>query len=147
MSGIGGEEGRIMALDLGRRRIGVAMTDDAGITAHILTTIKAESAADALKKILELVREHGPVLLVVGLPINMDGSMGPEAERCRKIADEISLRSGVPVAMWDERLTTSMAERSLMEQGMRRKKRKEVIDQVAAVFLLQDYLQHSRSNT
>ena len=142
--GTGGKEGKIMAFDLGRRRIGVAMTDAGGLMAHSLTTLEVKSSAGALEKVLSIIRDHQPDELLVGLPVNMDGTRGPESERCKKFAEELSRATGLPVSLWDERLTTVMAERSLVEQGLSRKKRKGVVDKVAALLLLQDFIHHRR---
>jgi len=142
--GAGEGIGKIMAFDLGRRRIGVAMTDVGGLMAHSLTTLEVKSAAGALEAVLSIIKDHQPDELLVGLPVNMDGTRGPESDRCRKFADEISRATGLPVSLWDERLTTVMAERSLIEQGLTRKKRKGVVDRVAALILLQDFIQHRR---
>jgi putative Holliday junction resolvase len=136
--------GKIMAFDLGRRRIGVAMTDAGGLMAHSLTTLEIRSSAGALEKALSIIRDHQPDELLVGHPVNMDGTRGRESERCRKFAEELSETTGLPVSLWDERLTTVMAERSLVEQGLTRKKRKGVVDRVAALLLLQDFIQHRR---
>jgi putative Holliday junction resolvase len=145
MSGeIGRHPGRIMAFDHGKRRIGVAVSDERRLLAQAVATIHVSSKAPALPRILELIGEYRPYELVVGHPLNMDGSAGPSAIRCEAFARELGEASSLPVSLWDERLTTSWAERSLIEQDFRRADRRKVIDQVAAVLLLQGFLDHRR---
>ncbi len=138
--------GKILALDLGRKRIGVAMSDEGGTHAFPLVTVQVVSGAKALARILELIGEQRPGELLVGLPLNMNGSRGPEALRCEAFARRLAEASGLPVSLWDERLTTAWAERSLIEQDVRRRRRRQVIDQAAAVLLLQGYLESRRGS-
>jgi putative Holliday junction resolvase len=129
-----------MAVDVGTRRIGLAVSDECRRVAFPLVTVQVTSLARALDRVAELAREQGATALVVGLPVNMDGSEGPSARRCRRAAALLEERSGLPVTLADERLTTAMAQRSLIEADVSRSRRREVIDQAAAVLLLRDHL-------
>lgn len=137
---------RIMALDLGDKRIGIALSDPLGWTAQGLGVISVKgSTGEEIEKIKEIAREHEVERIVVGLPRNMDGSPGSQAERARAFAGRLSKALGLPVEMWDERLTTVAAEKLLIEAGMSRDTRRQVIDKTAAVLILQSYLD-SRGN-
>ncbi len=137
--------GRIMAFDIGQKRIGVALSDEGALLAQPLDTIEATSRRQAMELIMALVQRHRPVELVVGHPLNMDGTTGPQARRCEQFAGALAGASGLSVSLWDERLTTSWAERSLIEQDLSRRRRREVVDRVAAAILLQGYLDRRRS--
>jgi putative Holliday junction resolvase len=143
---VSGAPGKILAFDLGSKRIGVAAGDEAHGMAFPLVTLPVTSRAATLDRIMELVLEHRPAALVVGLPLNMNGSRGPAAARCEEFALRLGAASGLPVHLEDERLTTAWAERSLVEQNLRRNRRREVIDQAAAVLLLQGWLERRRSS-
>jgi putative Holliday junction resolvase len=137
---------RIMGIDYGEKRIGVAVSDPMGWTAQGLEVItKVNSREDAVKSVLELAEEYETELIVVGLPINMNGSHGPGAEKARKFASRLAEVSQIPVELWDERLTTMEAEKVLISANMRRSKRRKVIDKVAAVLILQGYLDRRNS--
>lgn len=137
--------GRVMAVDPGRRRIGVAISDETGLLAHPVATIHVRGADQALEELLALVREHRPVEIVVGLPLNMDGTRGPEAERAERFARRLEAASGLAVSLHDERLTTAWAERTLIERDLSRAKRRKVVDRLAAVILLQGWLDRRRA--
>jgi putative holliday junction resolvase len=135
---------RIMGLDLGSRTIGVAVSDELGWTAQGIKTIRRKSRREDLTEILSLIAEYTVERIVVGLPINMDGSLGPQAEKVLHWAKEMEERTRLPVETWDERLSTVGASRVLLEADLSREKRKGVIDKLAAVFILQGYLDQNR---
>lgn len=132
---------RRLGLDYGDRRIGVAMSDELGWTAQGLEVIRRTNAEADLARIADLVREHGVKEVVVGLPKNMDGSIGPRGEICMAFAERLRGKLDVPVVLWDERLSTVSAERTLIEADVSRKKRKQVVDKMAAAIILQHYLE------
>jgi putative Holliday junction resolvase len=127
---------RALGLDLGGRRIGVAVSSGALATPY--ETV--ERAADAHARIAELVEETGAEVVVVGLPLSLDGSEGPAAEAVLAEVEELRGALGVPVETYDERLTTVTAERALREQGVKGRRRRQVVDQVAAAVILQAWL-------
>ncbi|OPY57442.1 MAG: putative Holliday junction resolvase [Pelotomaculum sp. PtaU1.Bin035] len=134
---------RIMGLDLGEKRIGVAVSDPMGWTAQGLEVIisKGSSMAD-IKRIKEVAREYEVGRVVVGLPKNMDGSPGLQAEKIKTFAGRLSEALGLPVELWDERLTTVAAEKLLIEADLSRARRRKVIDKMAAALILQGYLDY-----
>jgi RNAse H-fold protein YqgF len=131
---------RIMALDLGDRRIGVAVSDALGWTAQGVGVVERHRDGRELAEIERLVREREVSEIVVGLPRNMDGSIGPRGEICIAFAEMLRGRLQLPVHLWDERLTTAAAERTLLEADVSRKKRRQVVDKLAATLILQHYL-------
>ncbi|ADO74251.1 Holliday junction resolvase RuvX [Stigmatella aurantiaca] len=131
---------RTLGLDLGTKTIGVAVSDGLGLTAQALTTVRRTNLKADLAALAELAREHEASRIVLGLPLNMDGSEGPRAEASRKFADALGQALHLPVEFWDERLSTVAAERTLLEADLTRAKRKQVIDQMAAQFILQGWL-------
>lgn len=131
---------RILALDVGDKYIGVAISDLLGITAQGLTTIKRESNLIALEAIELLIKEHNINKIVVGLPKNMNGTIGPQGEKVQKFARKLQNKFAVEIIYIDERLTTVLAENMLIEADISRKNRKKVIDKVAASYILQTYL-------
>jgi putative Holliday junction resolvase len=131
---------RVMGLDYGERRIGVAMSDMFGWTAQGIEVIDQKVVKDPMARIAELVKEYEVESLVVGLPKNMNGTIGPSGEYCIAFADKLRQTLTLPVQLWDERLTTVSAERTLLEADVSRNKRKLVIDKMAAAILLQSYL-------
>lgn len=131
---------RIMGLDLGSKTIGIALSDELGIAAHAMKTISRQSIKKDLAAIGDLVSTYEVHRIVVGLPIQMTGTLGIEAKKVLKFVDEIKRALSVSVTTWDERLTTVQAERVLLEAGLSRKKRKRVIDKTAATLILQSYL-------
>ncbi len=138
---------RVLGLDLGRKRIGAAISDPFGWTAQPLETIRVESIPDALAHLQTLVRRHEVATIVVGLPLNMDGSQGEQALWVRRTGERLARDlADVPIVYWDERLTTSVSESVLIESGMTRKKRKEHRDRLAAMLILQSYLDFQRRN-
>jgi putative Holliday junction resolvase len=131
---------RTLGLDYGTKTIGVAASDALGLTAQTVTTIRRTSLKADLAALKELVNEYEAERFVVGLPLNMDGSEGPRAEATRKFVDALTQALGLPVELWDERLSTVAAQRTLLEADVSRAKRREVIDQMAAQFILQGWL-------
>jgi len=137
---------RKVALDLGDVRIGVAVSDGLGITANPRETYwrkKGDIDYD-INYFIEYAKKEDADAFVLGLPKNMDGTEGPRAEICRQFGDLLSEKSGLPVYYQDERLTTVTAERMLIEADVRREKRKQVIDKVAATIILQSFLDQKR---
>ncbi|MCW3490410.1 Holliday junction resolvase RuvX [Dethiobacter alkaliphilus] len=132
---------RILGLDVGDRTIGVAASDALGWTAQGLEVIRRTTWENDLKRIRELVAEYEVSLIVVGYPKNMNNTVGPRAKLSEEFADKLSAELNLPVKLWDERLTTMEAERTLLSADMSRAKRKKVIDKMAAVLILQNYLQ------
>ena len=132
---------RILAFDVGEKRIGVAVSDLLGITAQgIETYTRSDNLEQDVKHLLQLAESYKPVKLLFGMPRNMDGSYGMQAEITRTFADAVLAKWDGDHAFQDERLTTASARRTLIEADMRRDKRKQVIDKVAAVLILQSYL-------
>ena len=133
---------RIMGLDVGSRTVGVAISDGLGWTAQGIETIKIneENLEFGLERIDKLLKEHNVTEFVVGYPKNMNNSIGPRAEASEQYAKLLTDKYSFPVTMWDERLTTMAAERMLIDADVSRKKRKLVIDKMAAVLILQGFL-------
>ena len=140
---------RIIGLDYGTKTVGVAVSDSLGITAQAVETItrkEENKLRQTLARIEALIDEYNVEEIVVGLPKNMNNTIGERAEACRDFADKLERRTGLPVIMWDERLTTVSADNVLKECGVRRDNRKAVVDKIAAVFILQGYLDY-KSNS
>jgi putative Holliday junction resolvase len=137
---------RILALDPGTKRIGVALSDELGWTAQPLETFERKSLAADVAHIKELVHCHEVREVVIGMPVQLDGRMGPAAQSVRQFLEAVQAGVGVPVVTWDERLTTKAAEQMLIEADVSRKKRKGVVDRVAAALLLKSYLEHLSSS-
>ena len=135
---------RIIGLDVGEKRIGVAVSDELAIAAHPLTVIVRDGLEKDLRKIEEIVQEYSAVGIVVGLPLNMNGTIGESAKRVLSFTDSLKKKFSVSVETWDERLTTVSSEKVLLEADLSREKRKKVIDKVAATLLLQCYLDNRR---
>lgn len=131
---------RYLGLDVGERTIGLAVSDPLGLTAQGLTTIIRTSNKEDYEKVKEYVDEYDIKTLVVGLPYNMNGTQGPSAERAKKFAEKLKNKYQLEIRYQDERMTTMSAERVLIEAGVRREKRKVHIDKIAAVFILQAFL-------
>ena len=133
-------QGRLLAFDYGSKRIGVAVSDPLGITAQPLPAIRREGDRKDVAAIAALAGEVGAAGFVFGLPLHVDGNEGKMAELVRRFAGKLAEATGLPVGMWDERFTTAQAERTLIDAGVRREKRKEVRDSMSAVFILQGVL-------
>lgn len=135
---------KILAIDYGDSRTGLACCDRFESIASPLGTVFEKSPEKCFKKILEKAKELGSELIVVGHPVNMDGSAGARAKLCKELAERIKSESGIETVLWDERVTTVQAAGILNETNVRGKKRKEVIDTVAATLILESYLDYRR---
>ena len=131
---------RIMAIDYGDARTGVAFSDPTGLLAGQTFLIKSRKEDVVLEELIRLAKEQGAEELVMGYPRNMDGTLGPRAEKYAAFADRLREASGLPVVLWDERRTTVDAHRILGDHGVRAKKRKDKVDSVAAALILEGYL-------
>ncbi|GGG19804.1 Holliday junction resolvase RuvX [Paenibacillus abyssi] len=131
---------RLMGLDYGDRRIGVAVSDALQWTAQGVGVVETRRDGRELDEIADLVRQHEVTEIVVGLPKNMNGTIGPRGEICIAFAQNLREKLNLPVHLWDERLTTVSAERTLLEADISRKKRKLVVDKMAAALILQNFL-------
>ena len=134
---------RIMGLDYGSKTIGVAISDPLGLTAQGVEIIRREEEnklRKSLRRIEELVKQYEVEELVLGFQKNMNNTIGERAEKSLQLKETLERRLGLPVVMWDERLTTVEANRTLMESGVRRENRGKYVDMIAAVFILQGYL-------
>ena len=134
---------RIMGLDFGSKTVGVAISDELGLTAQGKEIVRRERESklrQTCARIEELIVEYGVERIVMGLPKNMDGSEGERVEKTKEFQEMLERRTGLEVILWDERLTTVAADRYMSEAGIRGAKRKELVDEIAAVFILQGYL-------
>ncbi|GLH64848.1 Holliday junction resolvase RuvX [Parageobacillus sp. G301] len=133
---------RVLGLDLGTKTLGVAVSDELGWTAQGIETISIdeERGEYGLKRLREIIDEYEVDTIVVGFPKNMNGTVGPRAEASQRFAKLLESEFSLPVILWDERLSTMVAERMLIAADVSRKKRKQVIDKMAAVVILQSYL-------
>lgn len=141
---------RIMGLDYGSKTVGVAISDALFLTAQGVETItrtQENKLRQTLARIKALCEEYEVEEIVLGLPKNMNNTLGDRAEKSLEFAEMLKKRTGLPVVMWDERLTTVEANRTLMESGVRRENRKEYIDKIAAVFILQGYLDYKKNGS
>lgn len=139
---------RILGLDYGSRTVGVAVSDPLGLTAQSVETIwrkQENKLRQTLARIEELVSEYQVETIVLGYPKNMNNTIGERALKSLEFREMLERRTGLPIVMWDERLTTIEANRTLMESGVRRENRKEHLDQLAAIFILQGYLDSLRN--
>jgi putative Holliday junction resolvase len=135
-----------MAVDPGSKRVGVAISDPTATIAQALATLPAQADESLASRLAEVARKNGAARIVVGLPLRMNGSHGPEAKAARELADALRKASGLPVELVDERLTTVSAERSMIEGGASRAKRRASVDRVAATLLLQSHLDSKRQS-
>ncbi|MFC2171087.1 Holliday junction resolvase RuvX [Acidobacteriota bacterium] len=132
---------RTLGIDLGTVRVGLALSDELGITAMPVPALSGvPGGEDLVEAIMAIAKERGAGRVVIGLPIKLDGTEGPEAEGARAFARVLSERSDLEVDLWDERLSTRQAEKLMIDAGVRRKKRRKSIDSVAAALVLQSYL-------
>ena len=138
---------RIMAIDYGDAHTGIAISDPTGFLAGFTTTIDAYRPEIVMQPITELARQHGAEELVLGHPKNMDGTLGPRAEKAEAMAALLKEATGLPVVLWDERRTTIDAHQILMAGGKNAKKRKKVVDAVAASLILEGYLTYKKSHS
>ena len=136
---------RILGLDYGSKTVGVAVSDPLGLTAQGVEIIRRKSEnkmRQTLARIEELIAQYLVEKIVLGLPKNMNNTLGDRAEKSLELKETLERRTGLAVVMWDERLTTVSANRVLMETGVRRENRKEHVDEIAAIFILQGYLDY-----
>jgi putative Holliday junction resolvase len=136
---------RILGLDFGSKTVGVAVSDELLITAQGVEIIRREKKSklrQTLSRIEELVGEYGVDRIVLGYPKNMNNTEGERCELTRDFKEKLEKRCGIPVILWDERLTTVAADQSMMEMGIRRENRREYVDEIAAIFILQGYLDY-----
>ncbi len=131
---------RILGLDVGTKRIGVAISDELGWTAQGIKTLHRSNEESDLRKIRDITREYGVEKIVVGLPRNMNGSLGPQAEMALGFVQELREILDLPIITWDERLSTVEATKMLIRADLSRKKRKGKVDMTAAILILQSYL-------
>ncbi|MBI3324395.1 MAG: Holliday junction resolvase RuvX [Candidatus Omnitrophica bacterium] len=136
---------RILGLDVGERRIGVALSDPLGLTAQRLVVVQRRGPRQDVEAVARLAREHQASEIVVGLPLTMRGELGEQATKITAFAESLKARMGRPVHLVDERLTTAQSERALLETDTRRRRRKILIDQLAAQLILQAYLDGKRN--
>lgn len=136
------KQNRILAIDYGQRRIGLAVSDPLGITAQGLETLTVNSSEDALAKIEQLVKAYSVSGIILGFPVNMDGTHGQKAHEVNRFAELLRQRTGLSVILSDERLTSLAAQRVLHQMGLKVKNKKRDIDRIAAQILLQEYLEN-----
>jgi len=136
---------RIMGLDVGDRRIGVAVSDALGLTAQPVLTLVRSTRRQDLKSLQRLIRRHGCSTIVVGNPLYMSGDLSPQAVKAQAFAQMLREETGLPVHLWDERLTTTEAHRHLHAAGRAGSEHKAVVDQVAAVLILESYLEAKKA--
>ena len=138
-------DGRIMGLDVGDKTIGVAVSDLMGLTAQGVKTIKRVGKKKDIEALKEIIKERQVNKIVSGLPKNMNGTLGPQGEKVIKFCELLEEETGIKIEYWDERLSTVAAEITLIQGNVRRENRKGVIDMVAAVIILQGYLDRQRN--
>ncbi len=138
------QTGRILALDLGKRRIGLALSDELGITAQGLETLHRTRVREDLARLGELIRENNVSLILMGNPVHMSGQEGRQSDYSRTFGERLKASAGVDVKLWDERLTTVEAQRVLRESGISLQKRNQAVDRLSAVILLESYLDSLR---
>ena len=136
--------GKLLGLDLGTKTIGVAISDGMRYSATPLETIKRQKFTQDAERLLQLIAENNAVGVILGLPLNMDGSEGPRVQSTRAFARNLAQKTGIPIAFWDERLSTSAVTRTLIEADVRRDRRAEVVDKLAASYILQGALERLR---
>ena len=138
-------DGRIMGLDVGDKSIGVAVSDLMGLTAQGVKTVKRVGKKKDIEELKAIIKERQVTKIVSGLPKNMNGTLGPQGEKVIKFCELLEQETGIKIEYWDERLSTVAAERTLIQGNVRRENRKGVIDMVAAVIILQGYLDRQRN--
>ncbi len=136
---------KTLAVDFGEARTGLAVCDPTGTLARPLPVIQKRSTAQTVQAILQAAKAEGAKRIVVGLPLNMDGTKGERALRCEQVADMLQAETDIPVELWDERRTTKSAADILSRTGTFGKKRKEILDSVAAAVLLESWLQRQKT--
>lgn len=142
-----GQAPRILALDFGARRIGLAVSDQLGVTAQGLPTLLRSNKRNDLDHLRRVIRQYGVTEIVMGLPLRMSGAEGAQAEKVQAFAEQLRHKFKLPVHLFDERLTSVEANRMLRETDMSIRRRTEVVDQVAAVLILQSFLEFRKSQS
>ena len=137
---------RFLGLDIGEKRIGIAVSDELGITAQGVSTLYRGNPQDDIRRLAGIIRHWSGEKIVVGLPRNMNGTCGPQTQKVKEFIEELIVEIPIEIIYWDERLTSVAAERALIEGNVSRKKRKTVIDKIAAVMILQGYLDRVNLN-
>ncbi|MCW5983082.1 MAG: Holliday junction resolvase RuvX [Bryobacteraceae bacterium] len=138
--------GRVLALDFGKRRIGLAISDETGLTAQGLETLERTNVREDLARLADLAAGRSVRLILMGDPIRLSGVPGRQSEHVRDFARRLTAKTGLPVEFWDERLTTVEAQRVLKESGISSRKRAQAVDRLAAVILLESYLDWRNAN-
>ena len=131
---------RLAALDVGDARIGIAVCDELGLTIRGVGMVRRVGGRRDLDAVAAVVAPYEPTKLIVGLPLNMDGTAGPQAERVKAFAERLAAHLALPVELWDERLTTFEAQQTLRAAGVSRSRRRQLVDQEAAAIILESYL-------
>ena len=131
---------RFLGLDIGSKRIGLALSDELGITAQGLPTLNRTTSGNDIRKLLEIVSQHKVEKIVIGLPKNMNGTLGKSAEQVLTFIEGMKVETTIPIDVWDERLSTVAVNRTLVSANVSRRRRKEVVDKLAAVYILQGFL-------
>ena len=137
--------GRVLALDLGARRIGLALSDELGITAQGLPTLERKNLRSDLEALDRVIHDHGVSLVLLGNPLQMSGAAGSGSQQAVKFGEQLHRRSGVAIRLWDERLTTREAARVLRSSGVSIAKRAQAVDRLSAVLLLASFLDHENA--
>ena len=132
---------RVLCIDYGKKRVGIAISDPMGITAQAVGVFEPKKGEDIARRIIEIAEEKGAEKIVVGMPYNMDGTEGPRAAITRKFMKQLEANTNIPIVGFDERLSTMQAERAMLAADLSRSKRKKKIDQIAAQNILRTYLQ------
>ena len=135
---------RILGLDMGSKTIGVALSDPLGWTAQGITTIRRTKKEQDLEEVHKICKEYNVETIVIGLPKNMNGTIGEAGEKALEFAELLKEKTELPIEMWDERLTTVAAHRAMLEADLSRNKRKKIVDKIAATYILQGYLDRLR---
>ena len=138
---------RILGLDFGEKRIGVAVSDELGLTAQGVSTIVRKNNRQVMDELRQLINRYDAKQILVGYPLRLDGSEGIQCEKVNRFAGFLETALGLPVIKWDETLSTKEAEEILRESDVHWKKRRQVVDKLAATLIVQDYLDHSSRHT
>ena len=135
---------RFLGLDIGSKRIGLALSDELGIIAQGLPTLNRTTPKNDIRKLLEIASQHKVEKIVIGLPKNLNGTLGKSAEQVLAFIQEMKVKTAIPVDVWDERFSTVAVTRTLVSANVSRRRRKEVVDKLAAVYILQGFLDNHR---
>jgi putative Holliday junction resolvase len=135
---------RFLGLDIGTKRIGIALSDELGMIAQGLPTVLSTTPKNDIQKVLEIAGQYNVEKIVVGLPKNMDGTLGKSAEQVLTFIEAMKKKTTIPIDVWDERLSTVAVNRTLISADVSRRRRKDVVDKLAAVYILQGFLDSQR---